>query len=197
MPLAYRLMYAIGFLPWETGEVSTELRGLVEGPQALPPQRALDIGCGTGLHAVYLADHGWEVTALDALERPLRRARARAADSGATVEWIKADVADLGQMDLSAEFTLVFDRGCYHGLSDRERDTYAAAVTELTAHRATLLMMAFAPNRVPVGPSGADAADITSRFGEWELAAQEPDSGQAPGGPLRDVPRTWYRLTRR
>lgn len=159
-----------------------ELRALVEGGGALPVGRALDLGCGTGTHAVYLATRGWDVTAIDNVERALRRARDRAAAHDVTVNWVNADVSLLAQLGLAPGLTLVFDRGCYHGLDERERDAYAAAVTDLATPGATLLMWAMAPNRRPFEPAGADAAEITRRFGGWELSG--PD-GVEHGEPLR------------
>lgn len=196
MSLVYRLMYRIGFTPWDTGVVPPELRALVEGPQGLSPGRALDIGCGTGTQAVYLAHHGWEVTAVDAVPRPLARARARGEAAGVKVDWILADVARLGRLELEPGFTLVFDRGCFHGLDDAQRAGCAAAVTDLAAPGATLLMMACAPNRVPVGPAGIEDTEVVGRFDEWRLVSARPDTEGQIAGPLRNVPRTWYRLVR-
>ncbi|HTW41525.1 MAG TPA: methyltransferase domain-containing protein [Solirubrobacteraceae bacterium] len=197
MSLAYRLMYRVGFVPWDTGEVPPELTALVDGENALPAGSALDIGCGTGTQAVYLASHGWQVSAIDVIEQPLRRARERAAAAGVDIEWIKADVTQLKDLGLApARFTLVFDRGCYHGLNSRERAAYVTAVTQQAAPGATLLMMAFARNRVPVGPSGTDEPAIGRRFEGWRLESVQADSAPAPAGPLRNVPRNWYCLTR-
>jgi SAM-dependent methyltransferase len=197
MSFTYRIMYRVGFTPWDTGKVPDELVKLTEGADALPAGRALDVGCGTGTQSVYLAQHDWEVTGVDALERPLKRARDRSAAAGVAVSWLKADVSRLLEAGVKPGFTLLFDRGCYHGLNDAERAGYARGVTELAASGATLLMMAFARNRVLGGPAGADAAEIASGLGAgWELAADVPDSGPAPGGPLKDVPRHWYRLSR-
>jgi SAM-dependent methyltransferase len=198
MALVYRIMYRVGFTPWDTGAVSEELAVVVDGPDALPPGRALDLGCGTGTHAVYLARSGWQVTGIDAVARPLQKARRRAADNGVTVDWIQADVARLGELGLAPGFTLLYDRGCFHGLSDDDREAYTAAVTDLAATGATLLVMAFASNRKLVAPSGADEPEIAERFGAgWELAAASADRGPSPSGPMRDVPLTWYRLRRR
>ncbi len=197
MSLAYRIMYRVGFTPWDTGEVSSELRALVEDGDALPPGRALDIGCGTGTQAVYLAHHGWSVTGIDAVEQPLRRAHARAIAEGVSVEWFKADVARLTDLDLKPGYTLVFDRGCYHGLRSEQRAAYVAGVTALAVSGATLLVMAFEPNRILAAPPGADEAEITATFACWELTGAEPDRGPAPAGPLRNLARTWYRLVRR
>jgi len=197
MSLMYRLMYRVGFTPWDTDQVPKELSALIEGAGALPHGRALDIGCGTGTQAVYMARSGWEVTAVDAVPRPLSRARARADEAGVSVDWILADAARLHRLDLTPGFTLVFDRGCFHGLDESQRGAYAAAVDELAAPGATLLMMAFAPNRVVAAPAGLEQSELVGRFPEWELASVSPDSDGEISGPLRNVPRTWYRLVHR
>jgi hypothetical protein len=57
-------------------------------------------------------------------------------------------------------------------------------------------MMAFARNRVPLGPAGADEAEIVAAFDAWKLISAQPDSAPAPAGPLRNVPRRWYQLVR-
>jgi SAM-dependent methyltransferase len=196
MSLTYRLMYRVGFTPWDTGQVPTALSALIEGTGALPAGRALDIGCGTGTQAVYMARAGWAVTAIDVVPRPLSRARARADAAGVSVDWILADVARLHRLGLTPGFTLFFDRGCFHGLDESQRGAYAAAVDALAAQGATLLMMAFAPNRVVAAPSGLEQSELVGRFPAWELASASPDADGEISGPLRNVPRTWYRLVR-
>lgn len=194
MSLVYRIMYLVGFSPWDTGEVPAELTALAEGQGALPPGRALDVGCGTGTQSIYLAGQGWEVTGIDAVDRPLRRARARASASGVSVRWIRGDVTKLQEAGLEPGISLFFDRGCFHGLNERQRAAYASGVTELAAPGATLLLMSFAPNNVRVAPTGADEPEIVRTFGGWELVSSSGDSGPDPDGPLRNVPRRWYRL---
>ena len=126
MAFIYELLYRIGFVPWDSDSVPDELQTLVEGRAALSPGRALDLGCGTGTNAVYLATRGWQVTAIDNVERALRRARDRAAARGVAVNWLNGDVSRLADVSLAPGFALVFDRGCYHGLGGRQRDAYAA-----------------------------------------------------------------------
>jgi SAM-dependent methyltransferase len=58
----------------------------------LPPGRALDVGCGEGADAIWLARRGWTVTAIDISDLAVRRARAAAELTGAAVEWICGDV---------------------------------------------------------------------------------------------------------
>jgi SAM-dependent methyltransferase len=196
MSLMYRLMYRVGFTPWDTDHVPKELSALIEGPGALQRGRALDIGCGTGTQAVYLARQGWDVSAIDAVPRPLSRARARADTAGVKVDWILGDAARLHRLGLEPGFTLFFDRGCFHGLDEAQRGAYVAAVDDLAAPGATLLMMAFAPNRVVVAPAGLEQSELLARFAGWSLASAEPDTDGELSGPLRNVPRTWYRLVR-
>ncbi|HKO91136.1 MAG TPA: class I SAM-dependent methyltransferase [Polyangiaceae bacterium] len=63
----------------------------------LPPGRALDAGCGHGADTLWLAAHGWQVTALDfsaaALAHGRSRAEAAGADVAARIDWIEGDLA--------------------------------------------------------------------------------------------------------
>ncbi len=60
----------------------------------LQPGRALDVGCGEGADAVWLAGRGWEVTALDVSQVALDRAAAAARAAGVHVRWLLAGLVD-------------------------------------------------------------------------------------------------------
>ena len=64
---------------------------LVAEVAALAPGRALDIGCGEGADAIWLAERGWTVTAIDVSEVAICRAREASHPAGASVEWICGD----------------------------------------------------------------------------------------------------------
>jgi SAM-dependent methyltransferase len=64
---------------------------LVAEVAGLTPGRALDVGCGEGADAIWLAGEGWTVTAIDISDVALRRAREAADLAGAEVEWIRGD----------------------------------------------------------------------------------------------------------
>ena len=64
---------------------------LIAEAEALPPGRALDVACGAGRNAVWLARRGWRVTGVDFSDVALRAARELAASAGVAVEWIEAD----------------------------------------------------------------------------------------------------------
>ena len=57
----------------------------------LTPGRGLDVGCGEGADAIWLARHGWTVTAIDISSVAVARAQEAAEQAGATVEWLSGD----------------------------------------------------------------------------------------------------------
>src|SRR5262245_30511297 len=94
----YRLAYAVGFHPWEDlvehppfAEKLMELvaREELDGPPYGP---ALDIGTGSGVWGVRLAERGWQVTGVDIVERALDRARGRVEETGVEMRLMPADV---------------------------------------------------------------------------------------------------------
>ena len=66
-------------------------RFLVEEARDLTPGRALDLGCGEGRNAVWLAERGWDVTAVDFSEVGLAKAARLADTRGVFVKWVLAD----------------------------------------------------------------------------------------------------------
>ncbi|QTE30413.1 class I SAM-dependent methyltransferase [Pengzhenrongella sicca] len=82
---------------------------LVAEVAGLTPGRALDVGCGEGADAVWLARGGWDVTALEVSGVALERAAGHARDAGAAVRWVHAGLAEAalppGSFDLvSAQY---------------------------------------------------------------------------------------------
>jgi SAM-dependent methyltransferase len=61
----------------------------------IAPGRALDVGCGEGADAIWLARRGWDVAAIDVSNVAIDRARQRAEQSGASVEWICGDALQM------------------------------------------------------------------------------------------------------
>ena len=84
---------------WDERYATTELvwgagpnRFLVAEVDGLLPGRALDLGCGEGRNAIWLAERGWEATGVDFSEIGLAKARRLASERGVEVAWVRADL---------------------------------------------------------------------------------------------------------
>jgi cyclopropane fatty-acyl-phospholipid synthase-like methyltransferase len=167
--------------PWDTkapkeNVVAWQEAGLVHGD-------VLDIGCGLGDNAIYLAQQGYSVTGLDISPTALTTAERRAADAGATVRFAVADATTLdGYTDA---FDTVIDVGMFHCLDDDGKRSYAAAVHRATRPGATMLMGCFsdANNRGEESPipmvSEQTLRDTLSGAG-WELTSLTSETTQLP-----------------
>jgi len=194
----YRLMYWLGFAPWERRNVAELWRPLFEGPDALEPGRALDIGCGSGRDAVHLAGRGWQVTAVEFVDKALARARQRATEEGVEVRWVRGDVGDLGRLGLEPGYSLLYDFGCIQGLSDSARRGAAAGLTELAAPGARLLFLAFKAGRRIMLPRGMDKEHLVALLGNgWDLQHAQSVVTEDMPPPVRRAQPTLYRLARR
>ncbi|BCZ22917.1 class I SAM-dependent methyltransferase [Mycobacterium senriense] len=192
----FRIFYRIGFTPWDGHPLAQSVRDLVEGTRdaaALPAGSALEVGCGTGDCAIYLAQHGWNVTAVDFVAKPLERARAKARAAGAAVEFVQADVTQLSRTGIGANFELIVDNACLHNMSDADRDAYVREITAVAAPDARLLIVAFVPGG-RVGVRGIDRAEMERRFTQsWTLlsAGAERELDRSEKTPA------WYYLFQR
>jgi len=83
-------------------------RFLVAETEALAPGRALDLACGEGRNAVWLAEQGWQVTGIDFSEVALEKARHFAEDRGVRVDWVSADLLEYVLPAEAFELVIVF-----------------------------------------------------------------------------------------
>ncbi|MGW0182266.1 class I SAM-dependent methyltransferase [Nocardia sp. NPDC003345] len=188
--------YRAGKAPWDTGVTPPELIALIEGPDPVPPGRALELGCGTGTNAIYLARHDWEVTAVDLIDRAVDEARAKAAAAAVTVRLLPGDATRLDDLDAPGPFELFFDLSCYCGIPLHRRSAYATGLTERAAPGARLLMFGYGPE--PAGASrspleswaaGVTAEELRAGFPGWELLDVTPGTNS--------VPTSWFTLRRK
>ena len=186
----YRLAYALGFKPWEslaehppfadslTGLIAREEKAIGGRP---PYGRALDVGTGSAVWAVPLAERGWEVTGIDLVERALDRGRQRAQDAGADLRLLRADVTAIRDEEVGTGFRLVLDTGTFHGLTPSQREAMGAEIDRVTAEDGTVILDCFAPRRRGPLPHGASREDVERAFPGWEVtdtvdADSEPDA---------------------
>ena len=190
----FRASYLLGVKPWDSGISPPELVAAIEGPDALTPGRAIDLGCGTGTNCIYLAQHGWEATGVDFIPRAIRTARRKAAAAGVSPRFLVGDVTRLDSLDLADGYGLVLDMGCFHSLADTGRQAYVEGVTRLAKPGATMLLFCLVRRDKPgrVGPRGVVRGEVSRRFDAgWELVQE------IEGRPMLGSDAAWYRLRRR
>ena len=129
---------------------------LVAAVDGLAPGSALDLACGAGRNAVWLARRGWRVTAVDFSEAALRMARALASDEGVAVEWIEADAVAW------APPARAFDLVCvlYLQLPPVERRSALAHAAAAVRPGGTLLVVGHDLLNLTEGWAGPTQADV-------------------------------------
>ena len=130
--------YRSGRPAWDTGRPSSELvQAVAEG--TLKPCRVVELGCGTGTNAIFLASKGFDVTAIDVAPTALRLAEEKARKAEVRVRWLLADVLSPPKLE---PFDLVYDRGCYHGVRQQNAARYVEALARLTRPGSRVLILA-------------------------------------------------------
>lgn len=192
--LFFTWMYLRGRTPWDTGISPPELALVVEGADALPSGRALDLGCGTGTNCLYLARHGWQVTGIDFAAPAIARAEKKAKAAGrlpGSVRFLRGDVTRLDRLPLGAPYSLILDMGCFHGVDDERRADYAAGITRFSKPGALFLLYAFEPRMMGVRRMGLTQDDVERIFGD-NFRLEKVERGATRDG----AGSAWYWLRR-
>jgi SAM-dependent methyltransferase len=169
---------------------------LVAEVEALRPGWALDVGCGEGADALWLAGRGWQVTAVDISGAALERARLHAAEAGddvaARIEWVRADIIayDPG----SRRFDLVSAQFLH--LPGDLRDALHLRLARSVGPGGVLLLVAHDPTdlettvgRPPFPDFFATAEQVAAALhpDEWEVLVAEARPRMATDGEGRQV----------
>lgn len=140
---------------WELDRPSPELVEFLATRPPAPRQSALDLGCGSGRDAIFLARSGYRTCGVDVSAEALELATRNSAREGLQVTWLRADVLAL-PFDADT-FELVTDRGCFHHLPEEEREVYAREVARVLKPSGTLLLRGCRHRRFPFVPVTEDS----------------------------------------
>ncbi|MFD8204952.1 class I SAM-dependent methyltransferase [Streptomyces sp. NPDC059695] len=159
---------------------------LVAETAGLTPGRVLDVGCGEGADAVWLARGGWDVTALEVSGVALERAAGHARDTGADVRWVHAGLTEAelppGTFDLvSAQYPAL--------LRTPEGSAERALLSAVAVGGVLLLVHHAGMENRPADDSGFDPADYVwpSRVAallddDWVVEVDEQRPRVSPEG---------------
>ena len=125
-------------------------RFLVAEAEALAPGRAIDLACGEGRNAIWLAERGWQAVGADFSEVGLQKARELAHRRGVNVEWVAADLLDYRPDPRAFDLVLVF----YLQVPAAERRPILQAAAEAVAPGGTFLLVAHDSTNLQHGHGG-------------------------------------------
>lgn len=158
-------------------------RFLVAEAEGLPPGRALDIACGEGRNAVWLAEQGWRVTGVDFSDVGLGKARELAGARGVEAEWVQADLLDYRPEQRAYDLVLVF----YVQLPEPERRSIIRAAAEAVASGGVLLVVAHDSSNLERGHGGPEdpavlytAADVVTDLDGSALEIERAELVERP-----------------
>lgn len=131
-------------------------RFLVAEVGSLPPGRALDLACGSGRNAVWLARQGWSVVGADFSDVALERARGLAVERGVEVEWVEADVREWEPPTRAFDLVVVL----YLQLPGEELRPIMRRAAEAVAAGGTMLVVGHHTDNLTSGSGGPKSARV-------------------------------------
>ena len=139
-------------IPWNIGTPPDALIALVESG-SVRPCRTIDLGCGAGNYAIYLAGLGFDVTGVDSSRTAIRIATENATKNGVRCHFVVADL--LGDLhEVTGMFGFAFDWELLHHIFPEDRETYVRNVHRILNPGATYLSVCFSEEDPQFGGTG-------------------------------------------
>jgi SAM-dependent methyltransferase len=149
--------------PWDIGHPQRAFVRLAEAGRLTGS--VLDVGCGTGEHALLAASHGADAAGVDVAPTAIEKARAKAAERGLTARFMVGDALDLGPLGLAGTIDTVIDSGVFHVFSDEDRPRYVASLASVLRPAGITYLMCFS-DRQPgdIGPRRVSQDELREAF---------------------------------
>jgi methyl halide transferase len=146
---------------WDIGRPADELQKLVNEGALRSCHRVVDLGCGSGTDAIYLAGKGLDVTAIDIAPTALSQAQQKARKMGISVRWLLADVLVPPHLE---PFDFIYDRGCYHVVRDQNLAAYIEMIRRFSHPGSRFLLLAARQNGQPAGNDRSGVTEEELRY---------------------------------
>jgi SAM-dependent methyltransferase len=147
--------------PWEIDGPQSEIVHLAERGEIKSP--VLDVGCGTGENALYLAGLGFEVVGIDIVPVAVEKALGKAKQRSLTATFLVLDALNL--QELQGSFNTVIDSGFFHVLPDKKRPVFVKSLATVLHPGGIYFMMCFSEHEPGSwGPRRVTRAEIRETF---------------------------------
>lgn len=158
--------------PWEIGRPQPEIVRLAE--QGGISGDVLDVGCGTGENALYLATRGHDVVGIDASSTAIDRATEKGQDRVLDATFRVSNA--LGLSDLDRQFDTAIDSGLFHVFSDTERSIFVDGLRSRLHQGGRYQMLCFSDREPGTwGPRRVSRDEIEATFtGDWVVDEIQP-----------------------
>lgn len=160
-----------GVPPWDIGRPQQAFVRLAEA--GVISGRVLDVGCGTGEHAIMAAERGLTVTGVDVAPTAIRLAERKAHDRKIHVRFLEMDALDLSALD--EQYDTVLDSGLFHVFDDQDRGRFVDSVSAVTAPGGRYHLLCFSELQPgDWGPRRVSESEIRQSFAEgWTVESIE------------------------
>lgn len=187
--------------PWEIGKPQSPFLSVVD--QIKSP--VLDIGCGTGNTAIFLAKKGHKVTGVDFIEAAIQQARTKAEANGVSVNFLVKDAMTL--IDWNKSFTSIIDSGLFHIYTSEkqkhEQSRYVQGLAHVIKPGGKLFLLTFTQEAPEGGVSKQELYDIFNDG--WEIESIQQVIGEVnqefmakhPELYPEGGPKMWFAVIRR
>ncbi len=191
--MGFEWAYRNGVPPWDIGRPQPAIVRLAE--QGLFVGDVVDLGCGTGENALYLASTGLTVVGVDAAPTAIARAQEKARLRGVEATFLVADALELEA--LGREFDAAVDCGLFHTFSDTDRASFERSLHRTLRAGARYVLLCFNEHQPgELGPRRVTQAEIRATFRDgWTVDSivAERFAARLPG----DGAQAWLALLTR
>jgi cyclopropane fatty-acyl-phospholipid synthase-like methyltransferase len=166
---AFETMYARQ-APWDIGKPQQPFIDMADQIAG----SILDAGCGTGDTALFLAGRGLQVTGIDFLEEPIRRAKQKASEKGLSVTFLVKNALTL--VAWTEQFDNVIDSGLFHVFSDEDRQKYITGLAAVLRPGGRLFLICWSDEEPDTqGPRRVSRKELHDAFAQgWNIESIEP-----------------------